>query len=315
MEYLKRKEEFCFELCLFTSTESLEDYLKEQKLEVLLLSEGAFEENPSIKRVENVILLSENSGIGEQKDYPVIYKYQSGKGIFRDIFLCLEGIPCNAAHKVINPGSVEFIGVISPKGGSGKTTFSMALGEACGKSEKVLYISFEELGSCLGLKEERNGLSDLIYYLKQKRKGLFMIIQSLSIPIGGVDCIPSVSHYGDLAVVEKEDIDFLMEELIKTKVYKKVIFDIGSLNELTFHILERCNSVYVTHLERNPFLNKEKAFQHIFSYEDKESLYERMVELDLPKDSRILQGNYNMDNLLAGELGSYINTLLNKNAG
>ncbi|MEG1459549.1 MAG: hypothetical protein RR906_01745 [Acetivibrio sp.] len=315
MEYMNQKEDFLFEVCVFTTIENLVNYLKERSLEALLLNEEALSEEICFSGVKNLIILSEGTVNLARTEHPIIEKYQSAEKIIQDLYACVEGISVSSMTKVYNPSPVEFIGVISPKGGSGKTTFSMALGKICGRVEKVLYISFEQLGSSLGVKEETKGLSDLIYYLKQRKRGLMMVIQSLGVDLGGVDCILSVTHYEDLQSVEREDIDYLISELSKTQIYKKVIFDIGFLNEIAFHILERCNLVYVTYLQKDAYLEKERAFRTLFRFEEKEELMERFIEINLPKDNGIIQGTDTLHHLLDGELGVFVEKLVEKDAG
>lgn len=133
-----------------------------------------------------------------------------------------------------------------------------------------------------------------------------MLLRSIGVSIGGVDCILSVSHYTDLQVLEKEDVDYLMEEIIKSEQYKKIIFDIGRLNDLTLYILEKCNAVYVTHLHKDSNLDKREAFEKLFRFEEKENILARAIFLDLPEDKKIAQGNYKLENLAEGELGDFI---------
>ncbi len=308
MEYLNRREDFGFEVCMFTGVESLNEFVLRDKLEILLVGEGFLTASFETGRIQNIFVLSEGNYVNEESAYPPIYKFQSMDTMVREILSGLSGrgVEARLATTVLNPGQVEFIGVISPKGGSGKTTFSMALGEACGKTERVLYLCFEPIGSGLGLVDDRSSMSDLIYYLKQKKRGLILAIQSMGEKIGGVDCITSVTHFDDLFSIEMEDINYLMEELMRSGIYKRVIFDIGYLDGVTLSILDRCNSVYVTHLQKDFYMDKSQAFERIFKYEEKESLHLRFKQIDLPKDRFISTGNYSLGNLLEGELGRFV---------
>lgn len=312
MEYLNRKEGFGFEVCMFTNLNSLLAFHQKRRLDILLVGEDIVTSELSGMHIQNIFVLSEGFQVQENSQYPSVYKFQSTEALIKEVmtyYVESEGESPNS-RMVINPGKVEFLGVISPKGGSGKTIFSMALGEACGKSGKVLYLGFEPISSCLGEEGAGTDMSDLIYFLKQKRKGLVLLIQSLGRKLGGIHCITNVSHFKDLQALNTDDIDFLMDELGKSGIYDKIIFDIGYLDSVAFHILERCNSVYVTQLRKDIFTDKSEAFGRMLQYEEKEYLNDRFINVDLPRDTMISSGSYAPGNLLEGELGQFVWGLL-----
>lgn len=309
MEYLNEKNRFCYEICLFTSVERLNAYLQENRLAVLLVCESALDKIKETAMISKLLVLSEDES-SEDATYPSIFKFQSAERIYFSIVTSLDQGTSGSVIDMGNGNQVTFLGVISPNGGSGKTTFSLALSEALAKTERTLYLSFESLGSRIRDGKNKSGMSDVIYYMKQRQKGILMKIQSMATTIAGVDCIFAVTHYGDLRALEKEDIDFLMEELLKTPVYQKVVFDFGSLNEVVLHILERCKTIYVTHLKENQCVSKESAFQKLFSFEEKEMLMNRMDPLMLPWDIKIANGDLEAEQLLEGELGTFIHELL-----
>lgn len=315
MEYLNRKADFGFEVCMFTNLNSLLEFHKGRKLDILLLGEGIEVSGLAGIHIKNIFILSEGIDVREDMEYPAVYKFQSTEALIKEVMACYTEAEGSAQklNMVLNPGVVEFIGVISPKGGSGKTTFSMALGEACGKSGKVLYLGFEPISSSLGEEESGTDLSDLIYYLKQRKKGILVVMQSLGMKIGGVHCITNAAHFRDLQALEAGDIDYLMDELARSSIYDKIIFDLGYLDTITFHILERCNSVYVTQLKKDVYMDKAKAFHRMLEYEEKEFLKDRFVDVNLPRDTMISRGNYTIGNLLEGELGRFVWRLLETN--
>lgn len=314
MEYLNRKQDFGFETRMFTSIERLIDFLEKSKMDILLIGDRVSLESIDRKKIRNIFVLSEGGLVAEENEYPVIYKFQSMEAIIREILgYCTEnGDAMPSSVQVLNPGTTEFIGVVSPKGGSGKTIFSMALGEAFGQTGNILYLGFEMYGSSLGLEGDRAGMSDLIYYIKQRKRGISMIIHSIAEKIGSIDCITSVAHFGDLQALDHGDIDFLMEELRQETEYNKVIFDLGFLDSNAYYIMERCNSIYATYLNRDRNMSKKAAFSRVLRFEEKEFLNERLKEVELPHDRYIASGNYEVDSLLKGELGQHIWNLIGR---
>lgn len=309
MDYLNQKDNFYYELYLFTSIEPLNAFLLENRMEVLLISECALEKISELASIPNLFLLSEVRDNLEGV-YPSIFKFQSAERIFSSIIAFLDrGVqPLNFGMDKEN--AVNFYGIISSNGGSGKTTFSLALAEALAREKRTLYISFELLKSSF-LGEEQNGsMSDVIYFLKQRQKGILMKIQSMATIVNGVDCIFPVTHYGDLLAIEEGDMDYLFEELTKTLVYQNVIFDFGMINDMAFYILEHCQIVYETQLRELFKWSKEQALKHIFLLKEKEILLKRVIPLSLPIDAKIADGTYPIEQLLEGKLGKFIDELL-----
>lgn len=309
MEYLNQKEHFYYEICLFTNIERLQEYLQENNLNILLICEEAWEKIKAITKIPTVLILSEDDNIKEE-DNSYIFKFQSAERIYTSIMACLNQ-GCLEGSLIHQKDSfVTFIAVTSPNGGSGKTTFSLALSQEMSKTKKTLYLSFEAIGSCLSEESNKGNMSDLIYYIKQRQKALLMKLQTMVESIEGVDCICAVTHFEDLQTLEKEDIDFLMEEFLKTQVYQSVIFDLGSINRMTLYILEKCSFIYLTYLNKEGARGKEAAFKKIFSLEEKEFLMDRMISMLLPWDAKIAQNKNLGENLIEGELGGFVHKLL-----
>lgn len=309
MAYLSQKKNCSFELSLFTSVERLNAWLQENTLHILLISEQAFPEIKEPEKIFHIFLLSEEDKQKQEDKYPRIFKFQSAERIFLTMVSYLEEGLQKSEQKDQAEASVGIFGVISPNGGSGKTTFALAFTQALASTGPALYLSFEELGSSIGSVNLRSGMSDVIYYLKQRQKGLLAKIQTLATTMGGADYLFAVAHYSDLRALEKTDIDYLIGEFRRTGVYQNIVFDFGSLDDTVFHTLGFCRKIYVTHLHTALGISKEASFERLLYLEEKEDLENRIELLTLPWDERIAGEGVVVERLLEGELGAFIHEL------
>ena len=120
----------------------------------------------------------------------------------------------------------QIIGVYSPVGRCGKSSFAFTLGQVLAREEKVLYITLEEFSGPFGADRTvyTGGLSDLYYYTQREyspasgqrdlqlgRPGLY----SASHLWGGQDRNPSEVFAG------------LIQKIAADGAYEKLILDVG----------------------------------------------------------------------------------------
>lgn len=313
MDFLNRKQEFILEARVFTKLESLEAFVQNNAIEILLASE-TFPTGQIEQYARHTILLCEGKLVKEEERYPVIYKFQSAENIMREL---LAFYVANSNHEtryryVVTTSPCEMIGVFSPCGGCRQTTFALALGQALGERKRVLYINLE---LCPGIyyhysEEFIPGFSELIYFLKQKRVDFSVKLQSIAQHIGSLDYIVPPSHYNDLYELEIEDIYVLVDELQNNTTYEAIIFDIGFQSEAAMVLLELCHKIYMPTSSHIFHKNKEKMWLELLEIEGREKLYEKLQTVIIPYDSQIDCGDFQIEHLCMGELGRYIYSLI-----
>lgn len=238
MCYINQKGDFSLEAIAFSNRESLDKFLETQSLQLLLISEDIlFHQEGSCEKINMVrqtIILSEKAGFTGKEGYPAIYKFQPAGAIMQEIHkLSMGGQNMSGKTLLGEPdgknGGIHMLGVVSPWGGSGKTSLSLCMGEYLSQRERVLYLGLEPLKCNFGVKKEADisGFSDILYYAKQKKCDLISRLQSRCIRIGQVDCIVSGDDFSDLLSMGPGDVDFLCEALEQSGLYQTVIWDIG----------------------------------------------------------------------------------------
>lgn len=282
MDYLSRKERL-FEICIFTELSSMLEYLRSHRTDILLIEKELWEEKVSSATAGKIILLSDGEGVAEDVPYPVIYKLQPAENIEREImsYYASAGGAVRCLLNTDTKSRVKLWGVFSPVGGCGKTTLSLALGEKLAESKNVLYLNLESFGSLASKGGFKGGMTDLLYYVKERRENLFLLISSLVEKRQGLDCILPADCYSDLLSITKEDIDYLFEELKKSR-YDVVIFDAGSITPTTFYLLSGCSRVLLPCRREDESAGKMLSLERNLRMEGYEELFLRMEEVVLP---------------------------------
>ncbi len=304
MEYLNQRQDFLLEAKVFTNFIDLKEYLEENKTDILLIAEEIDREQIPKKQVGHTIILTEYPMVREVGEYPFLYKFQSMEMIMKELIIYYGEMGICTVKKVTTKESdIKLIGVFSPFGGCGKTLFSLAMGQEIAKSKKVLYIGMEAISSFKQEESGKGNLSDLLYFIKEKKESGLQGITWIVEKKGELDCIFSPDYYEDLNTIKEEDILFFLREIGKSLLYDIVIFDIGFWNEVTFLWLEQMDFIYIPEFLNRTFLEKEKCLLDSMKLLEKEGLYEKAKFIKLPFDIMIYEGNYSIDKLEETEMG------------
>lgn len=279
MEYLSRKESF-FEICIFTGMEMLLGYMASHRADILLIEEELMDGQVEAVMPGRIILLSEGSKVAEGGKYSMIYKFQPAEAVEKEImnFYALQGGRLAADEAVEQSRSLWC--VFSPAGGCGKTAFALALGQWLAREKQVLYLSLESFGSLMP-EGGQQGMTDLLYYTKERKENLFMVLGSLAEKRQGLDCILPVDCCKDLELMDKGDLDYLLEALEKS-CYERIILDIGFINKLTFYLLSKCSRIFMPRRGEED-IGKMSAMERSIRMEGKEELLGRMEKFLLPE--------------------------------
>lgn len=313
MKYLSHKKEFVFDVRVFTKPEVLEGVSKKQKIAILLVGEDM-----DVGQVEalagQVMILCSGRLVQEYENYDMIYKYQSVEELIKEI---LEHYMLKEEQKnqyTYMPGKkmCQFISVFSPCGGKGVTTFSFGLGQILSKKQKVLYINLELFPSNFPVlsKECSSGLSELIYYIKQKKSNFYIKLATLIHHFHNLDYILPTGHYSDLYQIEKEDMVTLLSELRQRSDYEIVIFDIGYINEAIITLLENCNKIYIPKSQCGIEKEKENKFFEFLKSIEKENIMGTVATIDIPFDENLDKGIDILELSCEGVLGAFLNSLV-----
>lgn len=314
MDYLNQEGEFILEARIFTNMESLTVYSEKNPVAILLVGEGMDVDALLLGQCKQILILTGTKNEKLKVGYPAIFKYQSVEHLKREIeeHYWKQDNCNNKSHLLTESDKMQLLGVFSPCGGSGKSIFALALGQVLAKERRVLYMNLEAIpaqyhntGS-----NGNQGMSDLIYYIKQKKSDLAVQLKSMCWKIGEMDYLLPVDHYTDLYELNSADVYELIKELKNSCFYEAIVLDLGYLSGSVFDFLKLCDVVYIPTTKNKISDEKEEALSKILQVEEQENLLQKFISVQIPFDERIASGNYSVDQLCTGQLGDYVSQLI-----
>lgn len=313
MNYINRKEECLLTARMFTNIESIEEFLEKHMIEVLLFGEYSFKnklEKYHSKTIKYIFYLSNSSMVREEESIASIYKYQSTESLIKEVmsyYLDQADPMCNIRHD--KNTKKKMISVYSPCGGSGKTTTAFLLGLLYGETSRVLIVNLETISGTycnIPPNGEHGGLSDFIYYVKERKKNISYKLSTMIVKIDKVDYLLPVDHYEDLYQLETTDVQLLLDVLTEDSDYDYIIFDIGLMNKSMERIMEASERIYMPILSHVSCQDKWNYFIKILKLDQCIHVKDRIIELKLPYDPLLKEDPIKWEQIKKGELASYI---------
>lgn len=289
-EYICRKGYQMLETKLYTNLPFLKKCAAAGEIDVLLAGEEVAEEIAGLEAdISQVILLTEGKGINPPPAYTLVFKYQPAQNIVQEILSHVaENDEIHVTQWTYRRKRIEFIGVYAPFGGGGVTTYALTAAKELSERHRVLYISLElfcglDMFFSEGKHQEiisERGMSEVIFYLKQRKDKLAMKLESLISVIDGVRGILAVEDYRDLYQMTKEDMELFLDVLEKQTEYEKIIFDIGYLSDTILFLMSQCTRIYMPKAITESQQSKKRAFERLLIRENNTRISENIQEME-----------------------------------
>lgn len=309
-DYINNRDKMPFSVIAFTGMDQLIGYLGEHLVPLVVLEAGTPAAGVTC---EQIIFLTEVRGENQINGYAAIYKYQSMDVIIKEIM----ALYYEETQKNDIPGQArnsKILGVYSPIHRCLKTSFALAFGQLISKERKTLYLNLEEYSGFTSLIcEDNNGtLSDLIYFYQQDLCSASRIT-ALTQTWGDLDYIPPICYPDDLLEISAQHLASMIQVIAAESYYECIIVDAGPLGRQIMAILELCHVIYMPIKEDTMSMAKLAEFESYLKACRKDDLLNRIQYLKLPYYNDFgRKGNY-LEQLLWGELGDYIRTLIKGN--
>ncbi len=307
MTYMSDTRSIPLEIQGFTEKDRLKDFMKQSKVDILLIPEGELDDEIETCDAGEMMVLSEDDGASDDRGHRSICKYQSSENILREV-MCYYAEKPEMELNMISGECTEIIGVYSPIRRCYKTTFALALGEVLAEKEKVLYLNLEEYSGFNQLLQKNfmSDLSDLLFYTGQKKRNFPCKLASLVEKAGLLDYIPPVIAPTDILSVDRETWILLFNGLCSCD-YSKIVVDLSDSVSAFPEILSSCKKIFM------PVRDDPVSRAKIEQYEAMLRILEYGEILD--KSERILipgmEGLYgNLLNLADSPMGDYVRRLL-----
>lgn len=284
-EYAAKKKDIPFEVAAFSSRDTLEEFCRNEDVDLLLVSESSFD--ITLKEVVrgDIILLRDEEERSSADDQS-IYRYQSCEGILREVMnYCVETIPETIPVRyTVREVGIKMIGFYTPVHRSLQTSMAIAVGEALAREHKVLYFNFESFSGWEQRLRRRYSMdiSDLVYYLTNARDALFYKLRGMTEKLRNLDYIPPAFSYMDIARITPDQWFDLFSEIERQSDYEYLILDLSENMQGLFDILRSCIKVFTLVREDGPAAAKLYHYEQLLDRTEYQDIKERTVRYKVP---------------------------------
>lgn len=305
-EYARKHYSDIYEILLFQSAQVLEEYLNENLIEILLISDDLMYLQEISKQPGYTIYLTTETG-GDISGNS-IYKYLPAHGIFQ-IIMSLCTAKQTATLMEEGTGKVKVIGVYSPIKRCFQTTFALTLGQVLATKCKTLYLNFESYSGFYKMECQRVGtdLLDLLYAAEMNPESFNYRVSSFAEHIGNMDYIPPVKVYSKYAEISAEQWINLIQSIRNRTNYEYLILDLTENVNRLVQVLKECDVIYTIQGIGSVAEAKMAQYEWLLREEECESVMKRMKKLKIPEFKEI---PHDYELLSYSELAKYVRQVL-----
>ena len=306
-EFANQREQVPFKVVAFTSLEKLREFSKREQIDLLLVGDSVAEKELEGIQALQTVRLSE-TGIAKEGE-AVVYKYQASDSLLREVMSWYQPQEIPTLMTVGGRRS-QIIGVYSPVGRCGKSSFAFTLGQVLAREEKVLYMTLEEFSglSALTGTAYTGGLSDLLYYYTQREYSPVRL-GSVTYNWGGLDYIPPVTYAEDKTGIRQEVFAGLIQKIASDGAYEELILDVGMFCGGTEELLGICDVVYVPVKDDAVSTAKLEDWKDYLKRSGRSAIWEKLRFLHLPEPVHSLTRENYLEQLLWSDLGDFVREL------
>lgn len=278
--FFMRKKELMLQVHVCSSVGHAEALGKELRADILLAAAECAGEVQEKVRAEKVFVLSTGRKSAEKAEYPALYKYQSGEKMLSCIIQeCAELFDAEDMSQGMSGNKKQkIIGVFSPVHRIGKTEYALKLGEKLAETENVLYLNLEVFAGIGGhFKQEGQTLADVLYYARQEKGNLGLMLTTLVCHRGNLDYVLPVPISEDLKEVHGSEWALLVNKILEQSIYETIVLDIGDGIPELYQLLKSCAEVHMPVLEDDYSKAKLLQFECEMNVLGREDVLKRIV--------------------------------------
>lgn len=282
MNYLMDCRSVPLEIQGFTDKSCLRDYVRENPLDILLIPEEQIDEELEAVNTGETMILSEDDTVHDDKGRRTIFRYQSSENIMREVMSYYADRP-ETEFVTSNSTSTKMIGIYSPVGRCFRTSFALALGQVLAERSKALYVNLEGYSGFNQLLQQNfmSDISDLLFYVGQKKRNFPCKLASMVQKLGNMDFIPPVISPLDIRSVDRENWFIFFNEIMKCD-YDHVIVDFGDTVDGFLELLQGCSRIYTPVRDGTVSDAKVEQYEAMLRILEKDSILEKTIKLRIP---------------------------------
>ena len=306
INYLKMRNDFPFEVRNFSSIEKMQQFNRQQKIDVALIGEKSLADADSMLDVQ-IIILSE-TGIINTEGLKSVYKYQNCENIIKKILILVsEG---NVTQGIISrQNNMKIISFYTPVKRTYQTSFALIMGQMLSKKYRTLYLNMEGFSGLSHLLNRKftKDISDLLYYLQNGKKGLQYLMGSMVEKMNGLDILPPMMYQMDLISITGNEWIHLLKEIERYSDYEYLLLDLSDSVQGLYDILRQSSVIYCMLKKDEYAVAKIEQYESMLNQCSYEDLLLKTKKYILP-DFKYAQ--ITIDKLITGELADYVRNII-----
>lgn len=304
MNYIKRKHKNIRKVRIFTNKTILCDFLLDNEINVLLISEDKLQEDINSDNIKNICILSEGNYISEgDNDFKEsVYKYQSVEQIIMELFDYYPEL--NKKGNTFYNNNSKIISTFSLNGNFGRDAFSLNLANQYAADKKTLLIDLNLLHSSYYIKNistDKN-LSEFLYFLKSRTSNIILKMKNQLQSIGNFDYLKGVIFGPDLYDLTSSDLDFWIKELGSTD-YDVVIFNVGCYTISILDLFRKSNEVFLVNEKSQWYQGLYDNFKEQLTWTDYQDVLNRISEVNINNELTYTANEYQVVNIFSDKWG------------
>ena len=310
-EYMLEKVRLPYTLHLFTKVEELQKFVQQERIEILLIAEGALhllrEEYVRQQAAQIFVLRETDTSIGE--DMQCINKFQSPEKIVEALTESIADSLGWRFEETAENTAVKLIGIYSPVKRCLQTSFALTLGQMLAKEHRTLYFNFENYsGFGQMLKREFSmDMMDLMYYFRCARDKLPLRLSSIIQSINDLDYIPPIQSHAGIREVNGREWLELCSHIAGIGQYEYMILDLDDGMDGLFDLLRHCYKIYTITKEDSFAVAKLNQYEQILKFNELDEIADKTVKCRFPIFKEV---PVELELMTHGELAGYVKAII-----
>lgn len=215
MEYVQSSKHH-YKIYLFTYEESLNEFLETSELDYLFIDQTEYDLEIHKNKIKKIYMLINDPETKSDVEYPEIFKYQAVEEILKVI----------DKKKTLSKVSSKITSLFTINPSIFSLTFGWSYALSSSVYRNILFIplDFYPVNLFSTYEKETQGVSDIIYYLKDNPSENLEKWKGFIRTIGSVNYIPSINHGFDLLTFSEDDMRMWISSLEGLKEFDEIIF-------------------------------------------------------------------------------------------
>ena len=252
------------------------EFIKNIKEGFLVISSSLLREEINHLKSDRVLILAEGEISKTYEQFRRIDKYQPAARLYEILLQsCFEREDVVTETGDRQPAAL--ICVYSPVGRIGKSKFAANYCIEKGKNKKILLMNFEEFSK---EEDEREGLSELLYFYKSGRKKIAFELERLVCHEHSYDRVLPASCVMDLIDMDTEEVSAFISDIQNCGLYDEIVIDINSMMWGP-KLLSICDKIYVPYIERICEANRISQFEKMLALFPEYKIKEKSVKVKM----------------------------------